>query len=122
MCIRDSGGPACSGVRVAVRVLRLPAPGVRAHVIDGAGGPPAELGIGATWVGIRGCDVSTTTSDDLIGQRPAHCTLERMQHVEDARALAGAEVPGADGPVCRGEPGQGGDMSGREVLHMDVVT
>ena len=32
---------------VAVRVVALPPPGVGAHVVDGAGGAPAELRLGA---------------------------------------------------------------------------
>src|SRR6476469_160204 len=40
-----------SGVGVAPRVLLLPAPRVGAHLVDGAIGTPAELGVGARGVG-----------------------------------------------------------------------
>ncbi len=36
-----------SALGVAVRVAALPPPGVGAHVVDGAGGAPAELALGA---------------------------------------------------------------------------
>ena len=32
--------------------------------------------------------------DDLVGERPPHGTLERAQHLEHRRALAGTEVDG----------------------------
>ena len=44
-----------------------------------------------------------------------------MQHLQHARAISGAKVPGADRPLCRGEPCQCCDVTGGQVLHVDVV-
>src|SRR6476646_4689441 len=104
-----------SGVGVAPRVLLLPAPRVGAHLVDGALGPPAELGVGARGVGEGHRDVAGATGDHLVGQLAADRALEGVQHLEHARARAGAEVPGADGLVGAGQLVQRRDVAGGEV-------
>ena len=68
--------------------MRLPTPGVRAHVVDRSQRLPPQLGVGTRGVGVGHRDVARATSDDFVRQLAADGTLERMEHVEDARRLA----------------------------------
>src|SRR5215212_3790236 len=51
---------------VAVRVVRLPAPRVGAHVLDRPGRGPAQVGLGPRGVGVGLGDVTAAAWGDLV--------------------------------------------------------
>src|SRR3954470_8370028 len=86
---------------VAVRILRLPAPGVAAHGVDLELGAPLEQGAGARGVGVAGGDIARPAREQLEGNRAAARPLERLQRLEHRIAAAGAKVHGQRVRRCR---------------------
>ena len=82
---------------------------------------PTQLGLGPRRVGIGLSNVASASVDDLVGEVVTDRPLERVDHLEDGRAVTRAEVPRVDGGISRSEAVQGGDVPGCEVLDMDVV-
>src|SRR5215212_5168027 len=64
-------------------VLRLPAPGVGAHLVDRPGCGPAQLGLGLRGVGVRLGDVAAAARGDLVREVAAARAGEGPQHLHD---------------------------------------
>src|SRR3954466_8654456 len=77
---------------VAVRVLRLPAPGIAAHGVDLELGAPLEKLLRARGVGVAGGNIAGATREQLERNRAAACPLERLHRFQHGVAAPGAEV------------------------------
>src|SRR6478609_6315409 len=110
-----------SDVLVTSRVLALPPPRVRAHVVDRPGRHPAELVVGPGRVGPEGREVSGPTADDVVRDRHSRGAFERLDQLQHRGAPARPEVPGANRLVGGRDPVECRDMAGGEVLDVDVV-
>src|SRR6476661_5825441 len=119
---RSAGRPtapwvgAGGSVGIAVGVVRLPAPGVLAHLVDRARGAPPELVLGARGVGVRLCDVAGAARRDLERYVVPAGPRERVEHLLDRGGAARAEVPRRDRGVGHAEPVESRDVAGGEVL------
>src|SRR5215208_7276691 len=113
--------PRSSTVGISLWVLRLPAPGVGAHLVDRPGCGPAQLGLGLRGVGVRLGDVAAAARGDLVREVAAARAGEGPQHLHDRARPAGAEVPGRDRLVGGCQTLEGGDVAGGEVLDVQVV-
>ena len=85
---------------VTIRVLRLPAPHVGAHLIHTFLGAPAQLALRPGWIGVRLGDIARAAGHDLVRDRFAARPLEGRHHIQDAVALPGAQVVGCYAGVC----------------------
>ena len=105
---------------VAVGVEALPVPTVTYHVVDVEAGFPAQFFGGFVGVAVAGGDVAGSAGLDDIGDFDSVYTLEGMHHVEDAVAVAGAEV--VDGEAADTLDGfECADVSGGKVDDMNIV-
>ena len=77
---------------VAVGVHGLPLPGGGAHVLDAVLRLPAQLGAGLARVRVAGGDVPGPAAADDIGDGLAAGLLVGAQDLQDAVALAGAQI------------------------------
>lgn len=105
---------------VAGGVVFLEVPGVAAHVVDVAGGAPAQLGLRLGGVAVAGGDVARAAWLDGVGHVQPVRLLKGVHHVEHRVAVACAQV--VDGEALALLDGlQCGDVSGGEVHDVDVV-
>src|SRR4051812_10899338 len=77
---------------VAVRVLRLPAPGVATHGVDLELGAPVEQLLRARRVGVAGGDIAGTAREHLERNGAAARPLERLYRFQHRVAAPRAEV------------------------------
>jgi hypothetical protein len=97
----------------------LPVPGVAAHVLQRAGGLPAEQAGGLVGPGVAGGDVPGAARHDAIRHRAATGGGKGVDHLQHAVALAGAEVDDVEAGLR--QMGQGRPVAAGEVGHVDVV-
>ena len=81
--------------RVAVRVLRLPAPSVGAHAVEVVLRDPAQLVARLVAGRVVHGHVARATRLDLVGQLASAGALEGMYHVQHAGARAGSQIEDA---------------------------
>src|SRR5689334_19236536 len=72
---------------VAVRVLRLPAPGIAAHGIDLELGAPLEHRARARGVGVARGDIARSARQHLVGNRATAGSLEGFHGLEHRVAV-----------------------------------
>ena len=105
---------------VAVRVVALPVPGVRAHVVERLGGGPAEDFLCLCGVGVnRGEIARAARCDDVSQIAPAGFGVG-FDHFQNGNAVARTEVENLCSFVVH-HIVQRGNMSGSKVDHMQVV-
>ena len=105
---------------VAVGVHFLPVPAVAAHLFDTVLGFPAKLVFGFGGVAVAGGDVAGAAWLDGVGDGHTVDFLKGIDNVEDAVAMACAEV--VDGEAAAAVDGlEGCDMTAGQVDDMDVV-
>eukprot|EP00406_Dinophysis_acuminata_P049574 CAMPEP_0179301132 /NCGR_PEP_ID=MMETSP0797-20121207/47397_1 /TAXON_ID=47934 /ORGANISM="Dinophysis acuminata, Strain DAEP01" /LENGTH=367 /DNA_ID=CAMNT_0021010633 /DNA_START=358 /DNA_END=1461 /DNA_ORIENTATION=+ len=119
---RGLGTPGrASLVVVPVRVLRLPAPGAVAHVLERSLRRPAEVGPGFGGVGDDAREVAGAAPGDPVRDRPPRGLLEGPDHLEDGVPLAGAQVVHEAAAARAEDPPHRADVAVGEVLDVDVV-
>ena len=106
---------------VALGIVLGPAPQVLARLLDAALRLPAQLLIRARRVRRQVQDIARATRHHLVRQVAAHRFPKRLDHVEDRRALAGAEVPGAHARVVRAQVVERDEVALGQVEDVDVV-
>ena len=128
--------------RVAVRVLRLPAPSVGAHAVEVVLRDPAQLVARFVAGRVVYSYVARATRLDLVGQLASAGALEGMYHVQHAGARAGSQIENAHAATravrCRfarhgagrfrfagahfaAHPVERRHVAARKVHHVDVV-
>src|SRR3972149_4785335 len=105
---------------VTVRVLRLPAPGVAAHLLEAARRAPPQLLRGERGIGPVFREIAGAARGELDRNGPARCGFERLHHFEHRVAASGAEVDG-DRAVRALEEAQRRDVRLGEVHHVQVI-
>ena len=128
--------------RVAVRVLRLPAPSVGAHAVEVVLRDPAQLVARFVAGRVVYSYVARATRLDLVGPLASAGALEGMYHVQHAGARAGSQIENAHAATravrCRfarhgagrfrfagahfaAHPVERRHVAARKVHHVDVV-
>jgi len=67
-------------------------PGIGAHGVEVAGGLPVQKAAGQGRIGIRGADITGAAAGDPVVDLSVRSLLEGSDHIQNAVAVAGAEV------------------------------
>ena len=104
----------------AVGVLLLPVPAVADHLFDAVLGFPAQLAFGFGGVAVAGGDVAGTAGLDAVGHLDTVHLDEGVDHVEDAVAVACAEVVDVEAAAAL-DGLEGADVAAGEIDDVDIV-
>jgi len=104
-----------------LRVVLGPAPQILASILESELCTPAKLGVGTGGVGGEVEDVTCAAGSDLVRQITTNSSGERLDHLVDGAALAGAQVPGADTGVVLAEVVERREVAVGEIENVDVI-
>ncbi|KND92431.1 putative quinone oxidoreductase [Tolypocladium ophioglossoides CBS 100239] len=106
---------------VALGVVVHPSPQVLAGLFHGELRLPLELLVGQRRVGSQVQHVALSAGNDLVLEVAANDGAERLDHLEDGAAAAGAQVPGLDAGLVLAEVVEGDEVALCQVDNVDVV-
>lgn len=106
---------------IPLNIILRPPPQILARLLERQLRLPSELPIRPPGITRQIQHVAGAPPHDLIRQVPSHSRREGLHHLEDGRALAGAEVPGAHAGAVFAEVVERHEVPAGEVQDVDVV-